>query len=122
MLEKSHRSIWNKGEDMAVVFLQGKKYEIIERNYQIQWGEIDIIAQDGDFLVFVEVKYRKDESFGHPLDTFTPMKRKAMKRTVLYYTMKNKIDPEMIRIDFIGIMPKLEWEGHRVWHVRWVEV
>lgn len=122
MVQKSHRSIWDRWEDLAVTFLQWKNYQIIERNYQIQWGEIDIIAKDGNMVVFIEVKYRKDESFGHPLDTFTPMKRKAMKRTVLYYVMKNKIDPEMIRIDFIGIMPKPDWVGHRVWHVRGVEV
>lgn len=84
---------------------------------------MDIIARDGDFLIFIEVKYRKDESHGHPLDTFTPMKRKAMKRTVLHYIMKNKIDPEKIRIDFIGIMPKSDIsEGHRVWHIRGVEL
>lgn len=120
--KSSHRAIGDIGEDIAVRYIEEKHLTIIERNYQIQWGEIDIIAKDGDFFVFVEVKYRKDESFWHPLDTFTPMKRRAFRRTVMHYLMKNKINPEMIRVDFIGIMPKLSGEGHRVWWMRGVEV
>ncbi len=60
---------------------------------------------DGDVTIFVEVKFRKNEDYGHPLDTFTMPKRRAMKRTIILYTNKNKIDLEKIRIDFIGIMP-----------------
>lgn len=60
---------------------------------------------DSDVTIFVEVKFRKNEDYGHPLDTFTIPKRRAMKRTVMIYINKNKIDLEKIRIDFIGIMP-----------------
>lgn len=117
----SHRSIWDQGEDIAVRYLEMKGFKILAHNYQIKWGEIDIIMQDGDWTVFVEVRYRKDESHGHPLDTFGVMKRRALKRTAFMYVHKHKIDPDMIRIDFIGIMPKTEW-GHKVWYVRGVEI
>jgi putative endonuclease len=60
---------------------------------------------DEDFTIFIEVKYRKNEDFWHPLDTFSMTKRRAMKRTIMLYVNKNKIDLEKIRIDFIGIMP-----------------
>jgi putative endonuclease len=116
----SRRSIWNKWEDIAVKYLEKKWWTIIERNYQIKWWEIDIIAQDGNFFVFVEVRYRKNEDYGHPLDTFWITKRRVLKRTLFMYIHKHKIDPDMIRIDFIGIMPKPEW-GHRVWHVKGVD-
>jgi putative endonuclease len=117
----SRRSIWDAWEDIAARYLSEKWLQIIERNYQIKWGEIDIIARDGDFFVFVEVRYRRDESHGHPLDTFGVMKRRALKRTAFMYVHKYKIDPDMMRIDFVGIMPKSEW-GHKVWWVRGVGV
>jgi putative endonuclease len=113
----SRRSIWDQWEELAVKYLESKWFEIVERNYQIKWGEIDIIARDGEWIVFIEVRYRRDESHGHPLDTFGLMKRRALRRTAFMYVHKMKIDPDMIRIDFIGIMPNTEW-GHRVWHVR----
>lgn len=69
--------------------------------------------------IFIEVRYRHDESHGHPLDTFTPTKRRAMKRAILFYLMKNSISPEEIRVDFIGLMPKKDGTiGHRLWHVK----
>jgi putative endonuclease len=121
MQPSSHRSIWDTGEDIAVRYLENKGYETIERNYQVKWGEIDIIMRDHRLTVFIEVKYRKNEDYGHPLDTFSQAKRRAMKRTIMLYINKNKIDLELVRIDFIGIMPNKLW-GHRVWHVRGVEV
>ena len=117
----SHRSIWDAWEDIAVQYLESKWYTLIERNYQIKWGEIDIIMQDAMLTIFVEVKYRKNEDHWHPLDTFSWAKRRAMKRTIMLYVNKNKIDLENIRIDFIGIMLNNIW-GHRIWHVRGVEV
>lgn len=119
--KQSRRSIGNAGEDIAVQYLESKWYTILERNYQIKWGEIDIIAMDGDITVFVEVRYRVNEDHGHPLDTFGMMKRRAMRRTLMLYVNKNKIDLDRVRVDFVGIMPKREW-GHRVWHVKGVEI
>ena len=117
----SHRSIWDIGEDIAVKYLENKGYILLERNFQIKGGEIDIIMNDEDFTIFIEVKYRKNEDFWHPLDTFSMTKRRAMKRTIMLYVNKNKIDLEKIRIDFIGIMPNTLW-WHRIWHMRGIEV
>ncbi len=61
--------------------------------------------REDQVIVFIEVKYRKNEDYGHPLDTFSMAKRRAMKRTIMLYINKNKIDLELVRIDFIGIMP-----------------
>jgi len=117
----SHRSIWDIGEDIAVKYLENKGYILLERNFQIKGGEIDIIMNDEDFTIFIEVKYRKNEDFWHPLDTFSMTKRRAMKRTIMLYVNKNKIDLEKIRIDFIGIMPNTLW-WYRIWHMRGIEV
>lgn len=119
--KQSRRSIGNAGEDIAVQYLESKWYKIIERNYQIKGGEIDIIAKDNGIFVFMEVRYRVNEDHGHPLDSFGVMKRRAMRRTLMLYVNKNKINLEQVRVDFIGIMPKTEW-GHRVWHAKGVEI
>ena len=57
------RGIGNKGEAIAASFLENNGIIILERNYQNRFGEIDIIAREGNVLLFIEVKYRKDESF-----------------------------------------------------------
>lgn len=82
-------------------YLQNKGYDIVATNYTIVGGEIDIIAKDRDFFVFIEVKYRTHEFQDHPLDTFTLQKRKALKRSIQHYLMIKKIPEESIRVDFI---------------------
>ena len=120
---QSRRATGYSGEEIARKYLEREGYEIIEMNYTIKWGEIDIIARDGEITVFVEVRYRFDESHAHPLDTFGVTKRRIMKRSVMYYVMKKWLDESMIRIDFIGLMPKKDGTvGHRLWHVRGIEI
>jgi putative endonuclease len=119
----SRRATGYNGEEIARRYLEEKWYTIVEMNYTIRGGEIDIIAEDGEIIVFVEVRYRFDESHAHPLDTFTPMKRRTLLRSVMFYVSKHRIPEERIRIDFIGIMPKKDGtEGHRLWHIRGVEM
>ena len=56
------------GEDLACKYLRKNNYKIIGRNYYCKQGEIDIIAKDGTYLVFIEVKYRRDHTCGSPLE------------------------------------------------------
>lgn len=92
-----------KGEDLACSFLRKKGYKIIERNFRIRGGEIDIIALDGDTLVFVEVKARSTEEFGSPLDAITYRKLQSLIKTAQFYKLKNKKLPESMRIDAVAI-------------------
>ena len=62
----SNKDLGNKGEDLAVQFLEDKSYTILERNYRIGRNEIDIIANTEDVLVFIEVKVRSSNSYGFP--------------------------------------------------------
>lgn len=93
-------------EELAIKFLEDKGYFIIERNFQVRHGEIDIIARDRSTLVFVEVKYRASSSSGHPLEAVTYGKQKKICKSALFYMNKNKISPDntSIRFDVIGIL------------------
>lgn len=94
------------GEDIAVKFLSGKGYRILKRNYRFGHGEIDIIAMDGDVLVFVEVRTKFSEDFGTPEDTVTMKKRDQLKKIASAFLQTNDVKFSECRFDFIGIMFK----------------
>lgn len=119
---RSRKDTGNTGELVAIRYLQEQWYEILATNYTIKGWELDIIAKKDGVFIFVEVKMRHDERHGHPLETFTLPKRRAMKRTVFLYLNTNHIPLESARIDFIAIMNKKDGTGYRLWHVRWVEI
>jgi len=93
------------GEDLACEFLKKQGYKIIERNYRIRGGEIDIIALDEKTLVYVEVKTRTSHQFGLPEESITYYKMKFLQRAVKFYraNRKNLNLPDAERIDFVGI-------------------
>jgi putative endonuclease len=91
------------GEDLAVDFLQKKGYRILQRNYRFEHGEIDIVAEDGNVLVFVEVKARRSKEFGEPEDAVTPRKREKIRSTADGYLFENNIDDKECRFDVIAV-------------------
>lgn len=97
------------GEDKACNFLQKKRFKIIERNFRKGYGEIDIIAidssnQEEKTLVFIEVKTRKSNSFGSPLEAITPWKLKSLIRTAQFYKLIHPNLPDNMRIDAVSII------------------
>ncbi|SNZ09848.1 putative endonuclease [Persephonella hydrogeniphila] len=93
-------------EDKAVEFLKEKGYRILDRNFRTRTGEIDIVAKDKDTVVFVEVRYRKNLSFGFPEETVNRKKMKNILSTAnRYISMKNFSDFN-IRFDVIAIDEK----------------
>lgn len=94
------------GEVIAREFLENKKYKIIDTNVSFHnIGEIDLVAEDGDTLVFVEVRTRADNKFGNPLETLTPSKRKKIVAASRRYLMQsNKNTYSAYRYDVIGII------------------
>lgn len=79
--------IGDLGEDMVCKFLAKKGFDILQRNFMCRYGEIDIIADDGETLLFVEVKTRKSESLFLPRDAVTSSKRKKIIKTAYFYLM-----------------------------------
>ncbi|MGA3245765.1 MAG: YraN family protein [Bacteroidota bacterium] len=91
------------GENLAAHFLEGKGYRIIERNYRYDRGEIDIVAQDGNDLVFVEVKLRETEAFGSPEEAITPFKEEQLKKVAEGYLFEHNLEDQSCRFDVVAI-------------------
>ena len=96
-------SIGASGEETAVKILKKNGYKIIERNYRTRQGEIDIIALDGEYTCFVEVKFRKNDDFGDPGDFIDERKREKIIKTAQYYAVKKGIYDTPMRFDAVLI-------------------
>lgn len=86
------RSIGTEYEELAQKYLVSQGYEIVETNFRNRRGEIDIIANEAEYLCFIEVKYRRDRQCGDPLEAVDYRKQKNIVQTALYYMMKNGLN------------------------------
>lgn len=93
----------NQGEDLACKYLQKSGYKILERNYRIRGGEVDIVAFDKEYLVFIEVKTRSSHEFGLPVEAMTSWKIKFLLKTAQFYLQKINWGDKPYRLDFISI-------------------
>lgn len=92
------------GERIASQYLTSKGYTILERNWRSRHLELDIICQIDEFLVFVEVKYRKNTKFGDPVEFITEQKMRHLSDAAADY-MEQSAYSGLIRFDIIGIRP-----------------
>ncbi|MFH0936853.1 MAG: YraN family protein [Candidatus Daviesbacteria bacterium] len=99
----NNKSVGDKGEYLACKYLEKLGYKILDRNYRIRGGEIDIVAKDQDYLVFVEVKTRYSHKYGLPAESITPWKIKFLLKTAQFYLQKIKWEDGPYRLDFISI-------------------
>ncbi len=106
----STNSVGKSGEEIAMQFLVQKGYIIVGRNYRFGKGEIDIIAEDCDELVFVEVKYRKSDEYGHPVYAISTGKQKQLVKLAKSYLYVKNISNKIIRFDVVTIKKELETE------------
>ena len=91
------------GEDEAVRLLKMQGYKILERNYRIRGGEIDIIARDGEYICFVEVKLRKSNDYGTPAEYITYKKREKLIKTATLYAQRKRLLDSPMRFDAVLI-------------------
>ena len=111
-VEKNRRKIGTVYENQAVLFLEKKGYQIVERNYTIRQGEIDLVAQDGEYLVFVEVKFRSSGDVGAALQAVTPAKqRKLIYAARTYLCRKGYDEWTPCRFDVLA------FEGEKIYHI-----
>jgi len=111
-----HHDLGKKGEQLAVEFLAKKGVQILERNWRYRRAEIDIIAKEGDVLLFVEVKTRSDVYFGRPESFVSQRKRDLMADASAVYMEEIGHDWE-IRFDIIAIIVHNEMH-HSIDHIK----
>jgi len=92
------------GQQDAEKFLVCKDYKVLTRNFHSRVGEIDLIMQDGCYIVFVEVKYRHGAGYGLPRESVTVSKQKKIIKTALHYIAINKLSEQDFRFDVIEVL------------------
>jgi len=99
----THNELGQLGEDMALKHLLEKGYQLLSRNFRFKHLEIDLIMQDGDKLVFVEVKTRQTAEIGEPYLAVTRTKQKQIIKVANHYIIENDLHNES-RFDIVSIV------------------
>lgn len=97
------KQVGRKGEDLAFTLLKEQGYKILERNYKSSLGEIDIIAQEGKTLVFVEVKTRSSSDFGTAKWAVDAKKQRKLSMLALSYLKSRSFFDQPARFDVVAI-------------------
>lgn len=105
--------VGNSIELYAKKWLESHGAKFIAANYRTKMGEIDLIMWDSEYLAFIEVRYRKNINFGHPLETVTRAKQLKIIKSANFYLRQNKLyDKYPIRFDIVsveGANLNIEW-------------
>lgn len=107
-MTKERLDFGKKGEKAAESFLKKQGYRILKKNFCSTIGEIDLIAEHKGVLVFIEVKSRSDNCFGHPSMAVTPAKQKKIAQTAQSFLVKHDINDREIRFDVVSVLPSKE--------------
>lgn len=92
------------GEEAAVQYLQSQGYDIRSRNFRCRFGELDVIAQKGQLLCFVEVRMRSTAVWGDPAQTVSWAKQRKVVKTALHYLARHSLKECMLRFDVISVV------------------
>lgn len=115
-MSDGRRSLGKAGEELAERYLKRQGYAIVERNYRCPVGEIDLIALNRRTVVFVEVKTRRVDTSGAPLEAVHAVKQRRLKRTALHYLNEHRLYDRDVQFDVVGI--SLRSDPPAVQHVR----
>ena len=92
------------GESFAADHVTRQGYQILARNYRKPFGEVDIIARDGDTIAFIEVKTRRSARFGSPFEAVTLRKQQQLSRIALDYLMSHGLHDQAARFDVVAVI------------------
>lgn len=98
-----NQNLGKLGENQAVNFLKKQGFKILEQNFKKKHGDIDIVALDGNTLVFIEVKTRYSKSFGAPVEAISPWKVQALVKSAYLYKLLHPDYPQDMRIDVVSV-------------------
>lgn len=109
----SNRRKGTQYETKAAEYLKAQGFEILQKNFSSRFGEIDLVAREGRYLVFVEVKYRATARGGHPLEAVDAGKQRRIRKTADFYCLRYGYGEDTpCRFDVVGII------GEEMIHVR----
>jgi len=114
MLQADKKDIGDKAERIALKHLKKHKLKLIEKNYLCRHGEIDLIMQEGDSIVFIEVRYRKNPHYGGAVASVNKHKLRKISKSIEHYLLKNNLGYIPCQIDVLGLegdlqKPKITW-------------
>ncbi len=92
-----------QGEAVAAAHLRAAGLTLVERNFRTRYGEVDLVARDGDDVVFIEVKTRRGHGYGDPEESVTRRKRGRLAKTAMHYLQAHGLEQRPWRIDVVGI-------------------
>ncbi len=92
------------GERVAVAHLVGQGFTILDRNWRCRWGELDVVARDGDALVAVEVKTRRTQVCGHPLEAVTATKVRRLRQLMAHWLAEHDEHAPEVRLDAVAVL------------------
>ena len=99
-----NRDIGARGEDLAAEFLESSGMVVLERNWRSRYGELDIVAQDGAAVVFIEVKTRTGTGYGTPAEAVTPLKAERIRRLAGLWLSEQSRRWSRIRVDVVTVL------------------
>ncbi|EMG36481.1 putative endonuclease [Desulfocurvibacter africanus PCS] len=100
----AHLALGQAGEDAAADLLRRSGFRILERNWRSGGLELDIVCEQGDTLVFVEVKTRKAEGLANPEDALTPAKRRKLSKAIGLYLSARDLWDRSCRVDLVSVV------------------
>ena len=116
--EPAHLLSGRWGEEKSVRFLKKNRYKIIGQRVRVgKHDELDIIAEKDEVLIFVEVKTRKNETYGRPFSAVNKAKRKYLSRAAVAYLKARKIKPDYIRFDVVEVIGAPGGDAPEIRHI-----
>lgn len=117
-MDRTRQRIGKLGEKLAEKFLVSRGFRVLNRNFPTPFGEIDLIAKQNEYIVFLEVKTRISERFGPPLSSITGIKQKHILKNCRYYLKRYGLYEKPCRIDVIGISLNTREDLHILRYIR----
>lgn len=103
------KALGNAAEQAAVELLERSGYRVVARNFRCAWGEVDVVAERGELLCFVEVRMRSSAAWGDPAHTVSWAKQRKVTRAALHYLFERGGSEErMVRFDVVSVLGRGE--------------
>jgi putative endonuclease len=93
-----------RGERIAAAYLTDEGLRLLDRNWRCREGELDLVARDGDAIVFCEVKTRRGSGYGHPVEAVTPVKQRRIRLLAQRWLAAHDEHAPYLRFDVVGVL------------------